>query len=304
MTADQPTLDLIWRLGVALAIGLLVGIERGWREREMREGGRTAGIRTFALIGLLGGAGGALYLVAGPLPLTAALVAFAAAFTWFKFRESTDDKDYSVTSVVVAVLVLVLGALAVVGEVQVAVSAGVVVVVLLAARTALHGWLRKLTWEELRSGLLLVAMTFLALPLLPDRTIDPWDAINPHELWLLTILIAAISAAGYLAVKVGGPSRGLIFGSLAGGLVSSTANTLTLARRASAGGDVGLLATAAALSTLASFTRVFVIVITLEAGMWLPLASALVPAALVIAVASAVLWRRFKQDQEVEAILG
>ena len=305
MSVDQPTLELITRLGIALAIGLLVGIERGWQERDMREGGRTAGIRTFSFIGLLGGASGALFQIAGPLPLAAALLAVTGAFTWFKFRETGEGKDYSVTSVVVAVLVFVLGTLAVVGEVQVAVSAGVVTVILLAARKSLHSWLRRLTWAELRSGLLLVAMTFLALPLLPDRPIDPWGAINPHELWLLTILIAAISAVGYIAVKVGGPSRGLIFGSLAGGIVSSTAATLASARRAREGGDPGLLATTTALSTLASYLRVYAIVMALAPAMWPLVTGALVPASLVIAGSAAIVWYRVKpKDEDGAEILG
>ena len=73
-------------------------------------------------------------------------------------------------------------------------------------------------------------MTFIALPLLPNRTIDPWNAINPYELWLMTILIAALSFAGYAAVKMAGPKLGLVLAAALGGLFASTAVTLSLAR--------------------------------------------------------------------------
>ena len=125
-----------------------------------------------------------------------------------------------------------LGALAVLGDMAIAAGAGVAAVGLLAYKRQLHGFLARITWDELRSGLLLAAMTFIALPLLPDRALDPWGALNPHELWLITILIAAVSFLGYVAVKLVGPSRGLVLAAAVGGLVSSTVVTLTLAKLA------------------------------------------------------------------------
>ncbi|HXZ67223.1 MAG TPA: DUF4010 domain-containing protein, partial [Alphaproteobacteria bacterium] len=288
---DAQTLSLISRLAVALAIGLLIGIERGWQEREMPEGGRTAGIRTYTLIGLLGGLGAALLPVAGPWPLASALLSVGAAVTWFKYRENIKDNDYSVTGVIAALVTFVLGALAVAGSEQAAISGGVAVTLFLAARTSLHTWLRELTWKELRSGLLLVAMTFLALPLLPDRAVDPWNAINPHQLWLLTIMIAAISGAGYVAIRAAGPTRGILFGALATGLVSSTSATLTSARRVRDGGSPQLLATGAAVASAMSFMRTLAIALVVVPDVCIYLAAALVPAAAVIAVIAFFFWR-------------
>lgn len=102
---------------------------------------------------------------------------------------------------------------------------------LLAYKTQLHGFLQRLTWAELRSGLTLAAMTFIALPLLPDLA-DPWGVLNLHDLWLFTILIAAVSFAGYAAAKLVGPKRGLVLAAAVGGLITSTATTLSLARLA------------------------------------------------------------------------
>src|SRR5439155_1193127 len=181
--------DLFQRLGLALAIGLLIGLERGWRERNQGEGGRAAGIRTFAIIGLLGGLWGAMTPTLGPVPMAAAGLAFAAAFTLFEWREAVAQKNYSVTTTIAGLTVFALGAFAVLGNRAAAGAAGVAMVALLAGRTSLHQFLKKLTWPELRSVVVLLTMTFVLLPILPDRTIDPWDAVNPYELWLLVVLI-------------------------------------------------------------------------------------------------------------------
>jgi uncharacterized membrane protein (DUF4010 family) len=220
------------RLALALAIGFLVGVERGWRARDVAEGGRTAGIRTYALSGLLGGIAGLLGMSLGGWAFAALALPFAGAFVWFKAREQADEHDHSVTAIVAALLVFALGAYATVGDPRLAAETGVVVTALLAFKGALHGWLRKLTWPELRSALVLLAMTVVALPLLPDRGFGPYGIVNPHELWLLTILLAGVSFVAYASVKVFGPSRGLIAASLSGALVSSTAITLGLGRLA------------------------------------------------------------------------
>jgi len=152
-----------------------VGIERGRRQRKSPDGGRTAGVRTFALIGLFGGLLGALSAAAGSsAPWIAGLIVLTSVFAVFSLREGKAEHDFSVTGVVVAMTVLVLGVLAVVGDVRIAGAAGVTTAALLASREHLHRVVRRLTWLELRSALLLLAMTAVALPLLPNRTIDPW----------------------------------------------------------------------------------------------------------------------------------
>lgn len=224
------SLDLIQRLALALAIGFLVGVERGWRAREVAEGGRTAGVRTYALIGLLGGITGLLSQTLGGWAFAAMGMPLAGAFILFKYQEQARDNDRSVTAIVAALLVFALGAYAAVGDGQVAGAAAVVITAILAFKDALHTWLKRLTWEELRSALVLLAMGLVILPLLPDKAFGPYDSVNLHELWLLTIAMAGISFAAYAAIKVFGPSKGVIVASLAGALVSSTAVTLYLAR--------------------------------------------------------------------------
>ena len=222
--------EILSRLGVSLAIGLLVGLERGWSQRSQEDHKRAAGFRTFALSGLLGGVAGLASLSAGGVVLGLAFVAYAAAFAAFQWLEATTDRDLSATSVIAGLLTFLLGSLAVLGDIGVSVAGAVATTALLAFREQLHRWVANLTWADISSVLILLAMTFLLLPLLPNRTIDPWSAINPYEIWLLTILIAAVSFVGYVAVKIFGDRMGILLAAAAGGLASSTATTLALAR--------------------------------------------------------------------------
>lgn len=228
----MDTIELFQRLGLALAIGLLIGLERGWRERDAESGSRTAGIRTFTLIGLLGGIWGAMTPVLGPAPLAAAALGFAGAFTLFEWREAVAKDDFSITSTVAGFVVFALGAYAVLGDQTVAAAGGVTVMALLAARTPMHRFLQTLTWPELRSAILLLGMAFVLPAVLPNRTLDPWDAFNPYELWLITVLLAVISFAGYVAVRILGERWGLLVATVAGSFVSSTTVTVTNARLA------------------------------------------------------------------------
>ena len=218
--------DLFVRLGLALAIGFLIGLERGWKARDEEEGQRTAGLRTYSLIGLLGGIFAALTKDQNFLLLASGFVVVSGALAAFLWREGVSDDDFSATSVVAVMLTYMLGAFSVLGEPVVAAGAGVATALLLATKAKLHGWLARITWPELRAGLLLAAMTFIALPLLPNRAVDPYGAVNPYELWVMTILIAVVSFIGYAAIRIAGPERGTVMAAGAGGAVNSTAATL------------------------------------------------------------------------------
>lgn len=240
-------IEIAQRLGMALALGFLVGIERGWKHRDAPEGTRAAGLRTHAVIGLMGGVSGTLIPWIGQLGFAALVLAFAGAFVTFKVRESFQDNDISVTGTIAGLLVFALGAYAMWGDLGIAAAAGVALAGLLAFKEGLHQWLDKITWKELRSALLIAAATLIALPLLPDRAIDPWGAINPRELWLLTILVAGASFAGYVAVRVLGSDVGLLAGAVAGAFVSSTVVTAELGRRVKAGDTPTLMGAAGAM---------------------------------------------------------
>lgn len=285
------------RLGLALAIGFVIGLERGWKERDEGEGHRTAGLRTFALIGLLGGIFGALSLGGDRLLLAAGFVTTGACVAAFMWREGQRNKDLSATSLIAALLTFMLGATALLGDMAITAGAGIAMALLLAMKAQLHGWMERITWAELRSGLLLGAMTFIALPLLPNRTIDPWGAINPYELWLMTIMIAGISFAGYAAVKIAGPARGIYIAAALGGLFASTAITLSLARLARSGrAHLSLLAGGILAAGCVMMLRVLVITGLINIDLAMAMSPVLVAAAAVTGISSLLLLWHSRRD--------
>lgn len=280
-------IEIFQRLGLAAAIGFLVGVERGWKHRFAEDETRVAGLRTHTLIGLLGGVSGLLAAHLGVAAFAALAIIFGLAWSGYKFYETWRDEDISVTGLIAGLLTFALGAYVMMGEMRVAAAAGVLLVALMAFKQAMHGWLKTLTWEELRSALFILVATYIALPLLPDRALDPYGAFNPRELWLLTIVIAAAGFAGYLALRLLGERAGLFLGAAAGALVSSTVVTADLARRAKAEEVAPLrAAAAAALANLVMFARIGVL-IALFAAPALRDAIPAVAAACVISVVAA-----------------
>lgn len=291
--------DLLYRLAVALGIGLLAGLERGWSTREAIPGSRAAGIRTFALCGLLGGTTAALGQATGSaegaaLVLGIGFAGFAAVLALFQRDANRAAATYSATTLVAALLTFVLGAYAVLGDMRVAGAVAVAMTGVLAAREDIHSLVKRLTWPELRSALILLAMTLIVLPLLPDAPVGPYGGVNLREVWLIAIALAGVSFAGYGAVKVFGTERGVLLSALAGGLVSSTAVTMTSARRAAAGeGSAPLLAAGVAIASAVSFLRVLAIAAALQPDLVATLAAPLLAAAGVACAYAAitVTWR-------------
>jgi uncharacterized membrane protein (DUF4010 family) len=294
---EMGAAELIRRLAYALAIGLLIGLERGWGARSEQEGERTAGVRTHGLAALLGGVWGAVALQfghdGGAVALALSFLLFGAVMSAFRYREAEHDRTFGATSVVALMLAYALGAFAVAGDEVAAAAAAVATTALLAAKGWLHEWLQRLTWEELRSGLVLLIMSFIFLPILPDRAIDRWGAINPHELWLLTVLIAAVSFAGYVAVKVVGYRRGITVAGLAGGLASSTATTAAMARLAGERpDDVGVLAAGALFANAVMGPRVLAVLGVVNPAFGLRLAAPLLAVGLVYLLSGWLLLQR------------
>lgn len=287
--------ELIRSLAVSLAIGLLVGAERHWREREDAPGRRTAGVRTFALTGLAGGVVAALALpmgaVGGAVLLAAALLALVGVLLPFALREAEAEGRFSATSLVAAIATYALGALAVAGEARAAGAAAVAMTAVLAARESLHGMMARITWAELRSAILLLSMTLVALPLVPDAPIAWLGGVNPHRVWMLAILLAGISFLGYLGIKLGGERKGLLLAGAAGGLVSSTAVTLSNAAASARGGPSGALAAGALVAGVVSCLRTAGLALLVAPGIGLALLPALLAAAAAMAVPALLLAR-------------
>lgn len=303
MDLNLPQLELFERLGVALALGVLIGIERGWHERDLREGRRVAGIRTFGIAGLLGGAWALLAEMLGAIVLGFAFLAFAGVVILARLQVARETRDYGSTTVVAALLTFGLGALAGRGEMQLAAAAAVLTALLLGIKPILHGWLSRISFEELLAILKLLVMTLVLLPVLPDRGFGPWQALNPYEMWLMVVLIASISFLGYAGVRIMGESRGLFLTALAGGLVSSTAVAIDYARFARTNPQrAPLLAAGIALAAAMMFPRTLAIAVVIDRQFLALLAWPLGLATAGAFLAAGLLWWRQREARETRRL--
>ncbi len=243
------------RLAIALGIGLLLGAERERRMAQEPHRG-SAGIRTFALVALLGGIADRV----GGTPVVAVALALVGAAALLGYARS-DREERGLTSEVALLVAFLLGVLAQ-DEPAIASALAVAVTILLSARTSLHRFVASvLTDTEVHDALLFAAAAVVVLPLLPDRRVGPFDVLNPFAVWRLVVLLMAISGAGYVATRAIGPRFGLPVAGLFGGFISSAATVGSMggvARR-----EPGLLRpaiSAALLSSVATMVQMAVVV--------------------------------------------
>ena len=261
-------MDIFQRLGLAVAIGAAVGVERHWRERDEPEGARIAGIRTFTLIGMTGGIAGLLDQGLTPdslsgLIVASFLIAVSLVLLRFGLMEAQAEGSFSATTVIAGITSFGLGALAVIGDMAVASAAGAAMVAVLASREFLHAAIRRLTWVELRSAVVLLAMGFVLLPLIPADPYGPFGGVSPRSLVILVIMLASISFIGYVAVRLIGGGRGDLVAGAVGGLVSSTAATLAMARQSHHAGQAAGPAAGAIAAGSVSLVRTGLLLLAL-----------------------------------------
>ena len=256
---------VILNLAVALGIGLLIGAERERRKGDDRSRS-PAGIRTFAVTSL---AGAISFIIGGDLVLAVTILGVFTLTAVAYWRG--DDDDPGLTSEVALILTTLLGGLSM-RQPALAAGVAVVAVILLAARTPLHHFVRSvLTEGEVRDALIFAGATLVVLPLVPDRPMGPYGALNPHTIWIIVILVMAISAGGYVAVRLLGARFGLPIAGLASGFISSTATIGAMGARATKEPEVLAAAVAGAvLSSLATILQLAAVlgatsVITLRA---------------------------------------
>lgn len=243
-----PLVPSLEGLFVALLVGFLIGLDR--ERAEVRKGHEVfAGVRTFPLIALSGAIAMILLPVTGAALLVAAFAAVAAVAV-VAYVRATAAGGAGATTEMAAFATFLLGALAGDGQFVLAGAAGVMIAVILVAKPRLEGFSRALTGEEIRAALELAVITVIVLPLLPNQGFGPWQVLNPFAIWLLVVLVSALSFAGFIATRLLGQQRGLAVTGAVGGLVSSTAVTFAMAERSRA--DEGLAAPAASAAVLAS----------------------------------------------------
>lgn len=227
IASNQTTINL----AVALLLGAIVGLERGWDAREQKSGERIAGIRTFSLVGLLGGISAVLAseITVWAFPV---LLLSVVAMGLVAYSERLEHiRNFSITGLVGMLLTFCFGAVAVAVDPVIATAAAVVTAIILDNKQEIHGWVQKLQAHELDAALKLLLISVVMLPLLPNERMGPGGVLNPREIWWMVVMIASISFVGYFAIRVAGARKGILFTSLFAGLSSSTALTLHFARQ-------------------------------------------------------------------------
>jgi uncharacterized membrane protein (DUF4010 family) len=297
----MPLIDPVFlNLAVALGIGLLIGAER-----ERRKGSgpsrSPAGIRTFAVTSL---AGAISFLAGGQMLLsiaTSGVIVLVAVAYWRGHEE-----DPGLTTEIALTVAVLLGGLSM-QRPALAGGLGVVVAVLLAVKSRLHRFVGSiLTEDELQDALIFAGATLVVLPLVPDRSMGPYDALNPHSIWVIVILIMSISAAGYVAVRLLGARFGLPIAGLASGFISSTATIAAMgARVAKAKEALAAAVAGAVLSTIATIVQMALVLATTSMATLVSLAVPLVCAGLAaIFYGAAFTVLALRQRSEAEAQSG
>lgn len=287
-------MDPLVNLGIALALGLMIGSERGWQERRAEEGSRVAGIRTFGLIGLLGGLWALLAQDMGETLLGFAFLGLTIVLVIAYRQGQQEGHDVGITTLIAALITFALGAFTVRGYAAPAAAGAVATTVLLSLKPTLHRWLSNLEAEEFYAALKLLLISVVLLPVLPNQGYGPWGVLNPYHIWWMVVLIAGLSFAGYIAMKAVGAERGILLTGLLGGLASSTATTLTFARLARHIRLGRVLAAGTLVASATMFPRVLVEVTVINPQL-LP---ALIPPLGLMTLTSIVyglwLWRRHR----------
>ncbi len=250
-------------LGIAFGLGLLVGLQRQKTDNKM------AGVRTFTLISVLGVMSGLLSRdLNNPfiLPLMGiALTALLVMANIVKLKKFTDP-DVGQTTEVAALLMFAIGAYLVMGDRVLAVIVGGTTAVLLYIKERLHGFIERLKEKDLSAIMTFTGISLIILPILPDRTYGPLDVLNPRNIWLMVVLIVGISVIGYFIYKFVGKKTGIITNGILGGLISSTATTVSYARKTS--GTKSIAKIAAFIITTAS--AIALVRVLIEVGIIIP----------------------------------
>lgn len=282
------------RVGAGLTIGALVGLERGFKLRRQPEGTRVAGVRTFSLLGLGSGLAG---LISRQQPIAAATIVLAQlAYLAIAYAPRLKAKG-DATSPIAAAATIATAFLAGMGSVGLAVAAAAIIVLILALRDEMHGFIDHLDEKDVKALARFAVIALAVLPFLPDENFGPYDAWNAAKLWWVVILVTGFSFAGYVANRVFGARHGTIATAVIGGAYSSTAVTQSLAQRLGTAESGGAEPAGIALASAVMYLRVLLLVAVLATRLMLPFMIVIAPALLVGLAAGWWLYRRAPHQQ-------
>ena len=308
MPDNQDILNLFYRFGVALAIGLMIGLQREFAHRVRAPGDAGdvvfAGARTFPLMAILGCASAFLASEFGqPSIIVGVLVVAGLIIAVAHYFEALQGES-GITTEIAALITIVIGALCFQGRIEIAAALGVAVTVLLALKIQTQQFVQKLEPTDVYATLKFCVISVIILPILPQTGMGspPLDVLVPFRIWLMVIFISGISFLGYVLIKVVGTRRGVGLTGILGGLASSTAVTLSFSQRSrSVGGLDRSFALAILLAWAIMFVRVFVEIAALNrallATIWIPLVAAL---SVTAGYCGYLYWKESSSSQEEE----
>jgi uncharacterized membrane protein (DUF4010 family) len=296
--AELINLEPWWRFAAALLIGALIGLEREFVQQ--RSGDQEfGGIRTFALMSLMGAVAAFLTDRFGILIFIAAYLGLILMLWVGNLGPALRGEEEGITTEVAALMVPLLGAMVVWDEPAIAAALGVVTALVLALKPGLHNLARRMSAADLRATLEFAIISAVILPLLPNRGFGPFGLLNPSQIWLLVVLVSGIGFVGYILMKVLGAEEGIGLTGLLGGLVSSTATTISFAGRSkTSAGLSSAFAQGILLASAVMFPRMLIEVAVVNASLLssvsIPLGAMLVTAGVIVFM----LWRRRSDDEQ------
>jgi uncharacterized membrane protein (DUF4010 family) len=286
---------------VALALGFLVGFQREFSFNE-KEKEHAAGVRTFSLLAIMGAIAADFSMRMQTPWIFGIAILVVAVLLGLNYHHESRKSPSGLTTEVVAILVMFIGALSVIGELRLAVFLGIIITIVLSAKQELHGFAGRITKGDLNASLKFAVISAIVLPLMPNQVWgdSPWNILNPFKIWLLVVFISGISFIGFILMKWLGAARGIGLTGLIGGLASSTALTLSFTQRSK---DRAELSPSYAMAILLSWAVMFVRVLIEVAVVYPPLVPKVMPALLVMgAVAALFAWILYKKRQQKETL--
>ncbi len=287
-------LTLLFRqLGIALGLGLLVGLQREHSASAI------AGIRTFPLVTIFGALSALLAQSFGGWVVAAGFVSVSAVIVIgnvAKFRAGPADPG--LTTEAAMLLMYGVGAYTVVGHEAIAIAIGAVAAALLQYKGQLHGIAKKLGDEDLRAIMQFALISFVILPVLPDKTYGPYSVLNPRQIWWMVVLIVGLSLAGYIAYKFLGENAGVLLGGALGGAISSTATTVSYSRRAASAPETSRLAAIVIMTaSTVVFARVLLEIAVVAPGFLSEAAPPIIAMLILFIFFCALAWLRGREEQ-------
>ncbi len=283
--------DVLPGLLGATAVGLLIGIERGWTLRTRKDGQRAAGVRTFVVLAIASGFAGILAQAQTEMISIAIIASLGLIIAIAYVREAQITAEADATSAVAATATLALGFFSGFSSPSVAVAFAALITMVLALRTETHRWIAQLDGEDLKAAVRFAVIALAVRPFLPDQDIGPLNAWNPQDLWLVVILVTGFSFLGYVADRALGARYGTVLTAIIGGAYSSTAVTQSLAQRLRNENPSGVECTGIVLASAVMYVRVVILVLVLAPRLIAPFTVIVMPALAVAWAAGIYLWR-------------